>query len=547
VSAKEEDGPWWTSSVIFYVNVPNSAPVLGPIDNPIFVCERGPIDYVFTATDVDEDILVSDISPKDPFYLDPLGTIEWNVSLYIISGFLDKEDIGIHTETISVVDPYDLVDSFTTNITVIEINNPPVMSGLGAQTVWLSGENSTFYHQMDVTDIEDGVTENGNFSFNLTWGANENLFDIDSVTGVMNYSPIVGHEGKVYSLTVCVTDNALENIHENISLCSPKTGDEESVCDDFSLTVTDENRAPQIVNYTPVNTSFGVGGTTSSSFSVGVYDADGTIPDIDWYVDGVLKEHNENLSSDSFSYAFGCNVSGEHYVEIVTSDGLLSDSQRWNISVSFVACPVVVPGGGGGGGGPCRERWACDDWKVCQNTERSFDARMLSFEDYLSIKEKCAQIGYEDERFCGFQITSCFDFNYCNYSKPIVPKPSERRICYFTEDPNCYDGITNCHDGACELLVDCGGPCDLCATCSDGKQNQGEKDVDCGGPCPFICEPEEPFPVINVALIVLSLFLILLILYILRRVLKLSKEEKVHRKLKERKEKAHKKFKEHKV
>jgi len=343
----------------------------------------------------------------------------------------------------------------------------------------------------------------------------------------MNYSPVLGQEGKVYSLTVCVVDNALSNVHENISLCSPRDGDVESVCDGFTLTVTDENRAPEIINYTPTNTSLIVGGTTSSSFFVEVYDADGTIPDIDWYVDGVLKEHNENMSNDSFGYTFGCGVSGEHYVEIITSDGLLSDSQRWDISVNLVACPVSVPGGGGGGGSiSCWENWVCNDWDVCQNTKRSFDAKVLSLEDYISIKEKCAQIGYEDERFCGFQITYCFDLNQCNYSVPAKPKPSERRICYFTESPNCYDGITNCHDGACELLVDCGGPCSPCATCSDGKQNQGESGVDCGGPCPFACEPEQPFYLISNLLIALSVILVILILYILYRVVKLVRENK---------------------
>ena len=66
------------------------------------------------------------------------------------------------------------------------------------------------------------------------------------------------------------------------------------------------------------------------------------------------------------------------------------------------------------------------------------------------------------------------------------------QVCYFTEDPSCADGITNCHGGGCELLVDCGGPCAPCATCSDGKKNQGESGIDCGGPCPYLCAEEQP-------------------------------------------------------
>lgn len=46
-------------------------------------------------------------------------------------------------------------------------------------------------------------------------------------------------------------------------------------------------------------------------------------------------------------------------------------------------------------------------------------------------------------------------------------------------DP-CSDGILN--NG--ETSIDCGGPnCAPCPTCFDGLQNQGETGVDCGGPC----------------------------------------------------------------
>ncbi|RLF33389.1 MAG: hypothetical protein DRN08_05525, partial [Thermoplasmata archaeon] len=50
--------------------------------------------------------------------------------------------------------------------------------------------------------------------------------------------------------------------------------------------------------------------------------------------------------------------------------------------------------------------------------------------------------------------------------------------------PSCFDGIQNCHDGACEEGIDCGGPCKPCPSCFDGIQNQGEEGIDCGGPCP---------------------------------------------------------------
>jgi len=225
--------------------------------------------------------------------------------------------------------------------------------------------------------------------------------------------------------------------------------------------------------------------------------------------------------SDVYSYAFACGVRGVHNVSVNVSDGLASVSRSWNITVSVVACPTDDPSGGGGGGGggggtlggACAETWACGDWDVCQNVERSFSAKSLSPEDYYSTKELCLQNQF-DERFCGLQLAECVDVSVCNNSEFRVPRPVESRVCYFTEDPSCSDGITNCHDGACELLVDCGGPCKTCPTCSDGEQNQGEGDVDCGGPCPYRCDVERPFGAISFALIGLGVVLIGAVLFI---------------------------------
>ncbi len=518
VSALSDQGEWVNKSVVFEVNVSNSAPIIENFSDPLFTCEGESLDYKFTVTDIDEDDVVGDISPKNPFYLISQGRIGVNNSFDIVSGVLDKGDVGNYSEVISAIDPWDAIDSKNITIEVIEINNLPIIKDIGAQTVWLSGENSKFYYVVDVTDVEDGNTKDGKLNFSLNWSGNENLFDIGLSDGIMNYTPVVGQEGHVYDLEVCVTDNALRVIHDNISLCAPMSGDSHNICDSFTLTVTNDNRAPEILSYSPINDTFKVSGDKDVNYSVEVYDADGTIPDIDWYVDDVRIEHNENISKDSFIYKFGCDVSGAHKVEIVTSDGLLNDSHEWFVDVSRVACPIFTHDGGGGAGGDfCVENWVCDDWNICQNVKRTFDSGMMSLEDYSVAKDSCSQNKEDDERFCGFQITKCYDLAKCERADPIIPKPLERQFCYFTENPGCNDGITNCHDGACEVLADCGGPCSPCPTCSDGKQNQGEDGVDCGGPCPFMCEPEVPFAKISNVLIIILIILIIIILWILLR------------------------------
>ena len=121
----------------------------------------------------------------------------------------------------------------------------------------------------------------------------------------------------------------------------------------------------------------------------------------------------------------------------------------------------------------------------------------------------------------GFQITTCFDLANCSNNIPKIPKPIESRICYFTENPSCRDGITNCHNGACELLVDCGGPCGACPTCSDGIQNQGEKNIDCRGPCPYLCEFESPIKSISFVIVLLAILALIVLIFIFYKAIKI--------------------------
>ena len=536
VSAKEEDADWVTKEVSFRVEVPDSSPILGDIEDTIYVCESeridGLIDARFNATDLDEEVLTSYISPKQgTFYTYAFGGGGASPTLFrIISAPLSKSKVGSYTRDISILDTEGLSDSDTVNITVIEINNPPTMQNIGAQTVWTTGVDSEFNYQMNANDVEDGDSSEGNLRFNLTWGSGEDLFDIDSSYGIMNYTPSAGDLGKTFSLTVCVNDSAIEDEHVNFSICSGRGYSTSSIstCDDFTITVTDENRAPEIVSYSPIG-NVDVNGTDTISSMVVVTDDDGTIPDIDWYVDGVLTESNEGLSTYTYNYVFGCGVFGNHTIEIITSDGLLSASQKWYVNVTEVTCissSEVKPSGGGGGGGAlggaCSENWVCKDWEICQNAKRSFDIGTISPEDYYHTEELCAQNQYDD-RFCGFQLAICEDINFCNNEVYKLPPPPETNVCYFTENPSCIDGITNCHDGGCELLVDCGGPCSACPTCSDNIRNQGEFGIDCGGPCPYACLEETPSKILSIILVTLSSFLVLLAGYILYRLFNIVK------------------------
>lgn len=527
VYANHSVGTIINKNVTFFISVPNGAPILGDIADSILICENDSLSYSFNATDTDENTLISvDINPKDPFYVDPtIFTSEQQtlVESFIISETFVKSDVGLHTEIISVSDQQ-YVDTKNVNITVVEINNPPAVTEIGAQTVWTTGSDLTFYKALDMSDVESGNRSSGNFSFVLTFLSGVKFFDIDDV-GVMNVTVNDSLLGS-YNISVCTTDRALDIIPANISFCG-QDGLNQTTCKNFSLAVTAENRAPTITSFSPLSVG-SIAGTSALNFNASYSDPDGNIPDARWYIDDVLKQLTVGSSVDEFSYTFGCGVGGTHTAEIIVSDGLLNDSVSWSFEVANIECPVSVAGAGGGGGGGgsigsrCQVDWVCKDWDVCQSSQISLELGIISGRDYRSSISSCEDKGLVDET-CGIQIRGCSDLRTCNVTTGL---PDEFQSCYYIEEPNCFDGVKNCHGGGCELLVDCGGVCKSCATCSDSVQNQGESGVDCGGPCPWKCVEVVPFVKKYFTEIVLSILALLIAITIFRviRIIKLRKE-----------------------
>ncbi len=535
VYANDSSNSVYSESVIFFVSVPNSNPIIGYIDSQVYVCEGKYLSYYFNALDIDEDSLTSDISPKNPFYTALSSVINLTTKRFEIhSGTLSKSNAGginngskNYSEFISVSDG-EYSDNKNINITVIGINNVPLMNTVGVQTVWTRGENSSFYKQVQASDTESGNQDSGNLTFNITFLSGSALFNISS-TGIMNFTPNSSQIG-VYNISICVNDTGIQNIHPNISLCG-QTGKGLITCQNFSLTITNVNRNPTITSYYPLGLFSNISGTDALYFNITKYDADGTVPDAYWYVDNVSKQYNSGSMNDSFSYTFGCGVSGSHQVKVEITDGLANDSITWNFNITNVDCPVsaVSEGGGGGGVTGCAWKWACYDWSICQNTEKSLKLGIISGGDYRNLNEQCEKNKWL-AGFCGFQIRKCIDLNNCSR---VLNKPAEIESCFYVEMPSCSDGVKNCHDDACEFLVDCGGPCPPCPTCSDKKQNQGEEGIDCGGPCPFKCEIEKPMPSEIPKLIIILLAALILLTALIIIIIQIRRIHKHIRKLRE--------------
>lgn len=513
------------ANVTFSVSIPNSAPMLENLSEFMYACEADSLSSYFNISDVDEDVLSPDVHPKNPFFVFPTSVPWPYTGVEIFSGILSKQNIGVHNLNISVNDGL-YSDSQEVAVEVIEINELPVVENIGVQTFWTRGEGSSWNKQIHVSDVESGSESSGNFTFNLVFLNGSQLFTIDQF-GVINFTANESHLG-VHDVSLCVVDQKLETIHPNISLCG-QDGGSNTVCQIFSVTVTDENRQPTIVDYTPVNSSIRVLSEENLHFNIITFDPDGTIPDIYWYVDNALVQYTPGESASGFSYSFGCGIAGEHNVSVEVTDGALNDSLAWNVSVGYVECHVPIIGGGGGGSlrELCVPKWGCEDWSTCQNVKISLEEGLLAGEDYRWMQDTCRIRGL-DEKTCGFQSRGCVDANKCNESQidkvELIP-------CAFIMDAGCADGIKNCHSGGCEILVDCGGPCAACPTCSDGVQNQGENGIDCGGPCPKECaqpKPIQQIPLqrnqINYLLLLIILILIVLVIWKMLRILKIRRE-----------------------
>ncbi len=542
VYANNSTGYTVNASVEFFVNVNNSVPIIS-IPNYIYACQNSSFSYFFNITSLDEQYLTVIFTPTsdsrrifgNPFYIGNSSNFSYPVNYTtwayeIISYFLNQSYLG-GINNGSGMHRYNLLayhtgggcnpsnpiclSTKTVYITVIEVNTPPNFTTYpGVQTIYSRGENSTFYYELKADDVEDGSFTSGNLSWSINFSG-EHLFNI-SQDGIINYTSNTTTPS-VNNITLCVTDLGLQRPHENASLCN-ETGLNLSTCKNFSLTITNDNRPPNITSHFPIELTFTTKGTIPLMFNVTTYDPDGTIPDAYWYVDDVLQERDSGSYLDEFRYTFPCEVSGRHTVKVIVTDGLLQDSRQWNITVTEQKCVEV--GGGGSTKEYCVQKWGCEDWGYCYSLRENLEKGNLSGEEYREMKENCSKLGLDDYS-CGFQNRLCKDVNKCPRKQT---EKIETQVCHYVKNPNCKDGVKNCHHGECELLIDCGGPCDPCPTCSDEIQNQGEEGIDCGGPCPWACEPGKPTPPHQKTRYSLLILIVILLLYILNKTYRIAEK-----------------------
>ncbi|OGJ20828.1 hypothetical protein A3K73_01150 [Candidatus Pacearchaeota archaeon RBG_13_36_9] len=494
VHAFDEQGEVANKTVEFFVASPDSFPLINYLNSTIYICEGDSLGYNFTVSDPEEASnngpIETRIEPLALFYILPwqkwLLNGQKNATFQIFSEKLTKENAGgvdngfaTYNRIIQVNDGrYSSLNK--TVIRVIEINNAPEIHRIGVKTEVMKwkGENALSY-SANVFDREDGNQDSGNLKFTIDFGE-EDLFGI-SPNGVMEFVFNENNFG-IYNITVCASDTGIENPDLNIKEVCGQTGGDQTSCTNFSLTIAKTNNPPTITDFYPKDLELEASSESKFYFNITMFDPEKTAPDVYWYVDEKEVEYYSGIDSiggfAQLVYTFGCGADS-HSVKARITDGLANDTIEWKVKVNSIKCEKSQE--------ECSEKWFCENWKVCQNLKKTLGAGILSDADYRTIQDGCAANKWPEEN-CGFQIRGCSDISSCNTSF-IMPEKLQR--CYYTENPNCEDGIKNCHSRDCEFLTDCGGPCKPCPTCYDGMQNQGEEGVDCGGPCYVLCENEE--------------------------------------------------------
>src|SRR3989344_205224 len=135
----------------------NTAPIIENLSEEILICEEQYLSSYFNISDQEGGPLTEiKIEPTMPFFIEPTSILK--------SDSLTRFDARIFSASDG-----ELSDTKFINITVIEINNAPLMQTIGVRTVWTQGDDNSFYHQVQVSDVEDGNQNAGRLGFNISF------------------------------------------------------------------------------------------------------------------------------------------------------------------------------------------------------------------------------------------------------------------------------------------------------------------------------------------------------------------------------------------
>jgi len=310
VTIKASDGQLSDSEIVqLTVNNVNRPPVLSAIGAKS-VNEGQTLSFKITATDPDGNpiTLTALNKPTNSTFVDSSGGK---------GGFVFNPDFtqnGVYNVTFIASDG-SLADSEIVQITVNNVNRPPVLSAIGAKSV---NEGQTLSFKVTATDPDGNIPA----LTALNTPTNSNFADSGNGSGGFVFSPDFTQSG-VYNVTFMASDGSL--------------ADTEVV----AITVNNINRPPVFAAIGPKSVDEG----QNLSFKVTATDPDGTTPSLV----ALNSPPNSNFADSGngtggFVFNPDFTQAGIYNVTFIASDGSLADTEIVAITVNNVnRAPVLDP------------------------------------------------------------------------------------------------------------------------------------------------------------------------------------------------------------
>ncbi len=297
------------------------SPVIDRLNEEIYVCEGEKLIEFFNVSDRDGDETIVWTS-SDKFYLETINSEKGYSKIMLFSDVIEKEDVGDYPVKVFASDK-EYVDIKEITIFALEVNSKPIIRPIPLMTIPLRGDDYDFSYLVYADDLE---TTGLSYSLNTLSG--KNIFKINDKGEISSF--LKKSDVGVYDLEVCVVDEGVESVS---NLCGGKGPNE--VCEKFSLTVTENNSPPEILKKYPEGSFVNFSSENEVSFNLEGDDGDGTVPDVYWYVDGVLEKHDRGSKYSSFTYSSPCVEGREVNVRSVITDGLLNDTEEWVLNQEY--------------------------------------------------------------------------------------------------------------------------------------------------------------------------------------------------------------------
>lgn len=278
----------------------NQAPVLNPI-GPQTVNEAANLNFTISAIDLDGTIptLSATGTPTNATFTDNLdGTAVFDFNP-------DYTQAGVYLVTFKAFDGI-LVDSEVVSITVLNVNQPPVLAAIGPRS---TTENLNLNFVVTATDADNVIPllTTSALPTGATFTNNGNG------TGTFNWTPTFTQSG-IYDINFYASDGI--------------DSDSELV----TITVTDAGNQP------PVLAAIGPRAIAEGavlSFGVSASDLDGTTPALTAENLPLNATFIDNLNgTGTFNFSPDYTQAGIYLVLFIASDGALADSEQVQITVT---------------------------------------------------------------------------------------------------------------------------------------------------------------------------------------------------------------------